>query len=71
MVLANMIPEFRRSSTKFDKAKRYQDLPNPEKSFVQTFTISKGIKKFGKKALDASLKGIQQLYNRVAFESSI
>ena len=68
MVLANMISEIRRRSTKFDKAKRYQDLPNPEKSFLQTYTLSKGIKKFGKKALDASLKEMQQLHNRVAFE---
>ena len=68
MVLAIMISEIRRRSAKLNKAKRYQDLPKSEKSFVQTYTVLKGIKKFGKKALDASLKEMQQLHERVAFE---
>jgi len=68
MVLAIMISEIRRRSAKLSKAKRYQDLPKSEKSFVQTYTVLKGIKKFGKKALDASLKEMQQLHERVAFE---
>ena len=68
MVLAVMISEVRRRSAKLNKAKRYQDLPKSEKSFVQTYTVLKGIKKFGKKALDASLKETQQLHDRVAFE---
>ena len=55
MILANMISEITRRSTKCNKAREYKDLLKSDKNFVQTYTVLKGIKKFGKKPLDASL----------------
>ena len=37
-------------------------------SFVQTYTLNKGIKKFGKKGYEAAFKEVEQLHKRMVFE---
>jgi hypothetical protein len=36
--------------------------------FIQTYSLNKGIKKFGQKSKDAAIKEMKQLHNRTVFE---
>ena len=40
-------------------------------SFIQTYSLNKGLKKFRQKSKDKAYKEINQLYNRIVFEPVI
>ena len=37
-------------------------------SFAQSYSLNKGLKKFGQKGKDGAYKEMNQLYNRIVFE---
>jgi uncharacterized linocin/CFP29 family protein len=46
--------------------KRYDDMTLA--SFIQTYSLNKGMKKFDQKGMDAAIKEMKQLHDRTVFE---
>ena len=45
-----------------------KDVNNSKASFAETYSIKKGIKKWGKKAWQSAVKEMKQLHDRVCFK---